>query len=147
MPRPLSAPSTHREMTRTGIRTRNLERRFPARRFLVVVFDGFGSELTTGIKGEVAIHFDCEIVGWRLLADQSGDIVVDVWKSDYASYPPTIADTITAADLPTLSGSDKADDTTLTGWTTDVADGDTFKFNIDSVSTVTRVTLTLALIA
>jgi hypothetical protein len=116
-------------------------------RFLVVVFDGAGAELTAGIKGEVAVHFDAIITGWRLLADQVGDIVVDIWKTDYASYPPLVADSITAADQPTLSADDKADDTSLTGWTTDVADGDTFKFNIDSAATVTRVTLTLALIA
>lgn len=147
MDRPLRPAGTQRSLSHGLGRTRNLERRFPARRFLVVVFDGFGAELTTGIKGEVTIHFDCKIDSWRLLADQSGDIIVDIWKAPYASYPPTVADTITAADQPTLTADDKATDSSLTGWTTDVADGDTFKFNIDSVSTVTRVTLTLALIA
>lgn len=147
MDRPLRPAGTQRSLARGLGRTRNLERRFTRPRTLVVVLDGMGSELTPGVKGEVTIHFDCVIIGWRLLADQDGDIVVDVWKTPYASYPPTVADTITAADLPTLAAADKAEDTSLTGWTTEVADGDTFKFNIDSVSTVTRVTLTLALIA
>lgn len=116
-------------------------------RFLPVVFDGLGSELTTGVKGDVAVHFDAEIVRWRLLADQAGDLQVDVWKTDYAGFPPTVADTITGSDQPILTGVDKAESTALTGWTVLVAAGDTLRFNIDSVSTVTRVTLLLTLVA
>jgi hypothetical protein len=147
MARPVLPPSTARNVTGVTGRARDLARRYPAQRFLVLVFDGIGSELTSGVKGEVTVHFDADITGWRLLADQPGDVVIDIWKTDYASYPPTVADTVTAADQPTLASADKADDTALTGWTTLVSAGDTFKFNIDSASAVTRVTLTLVLIA
>jgi hypothetical protein len=37
----------------------------------------------------------------------------------------------------------KSQDTTLTGWTTAVAAGDILRFNVDSATTVTRVTLSL----
>jgi hypothetical protein len=37
----------------------------------------------------------------------------------------------------------KSEDATLTGWTTAVAAGDTLRFNVDSVTTITRVVLTL----
>jgi hypothetical protein len=147
MARPVGPPSVPRRVTKVGGRARNLERRFTRPRTQQVVIDGIGSEITPGVKGEIAIHFDCQITGWSLLADQAGDIVIDIWKTDYAGYPPTIADTITAGDQPTLSGADKAEDATLSGWTVDVNAGDTFRFNVDSVSTVTRVVLNLKLIA
>lgn len=106
-------------------------------------FDGGGAVLTTGIKGDIRIPFACTINSVTLLADQAGSIVVDIWKDTFANYPPTVADTITAAAKPTLTAAAKSEDTTLTGWTTAVAAGDTLRFNIDSITTCTRVTLIL----
>jgi hypothetical protein len=73
----------------------------------------------------------------------SGSIVVDVWKDTYANYPPTVADTITASAKPTITTATKSEDSTLTGWTTSVAAGDVFGFNVDSVTSLKRVTLEL----
>lgn len=115
-------------------------------RDLEVVIDGVGSTITTGAKGDVRIDFDCTIVQWTLLADQSGSIVVDIWKDVYANYPPTLADTITASSEPTLSSTDHNTDAALDGWTTTITAGDTLRFHVDSVTTVTRVTLTLKLL-
>lgn len=108
-----------------------------------IALDGAGSALTTGIKGDVSIPFSCTINSVTLLADQSGSIVFDLWKDTYANYPPTVADTITASAKPTISSDTKATDSTLTGWTTSITAGDTIRFNIDSVSTITRCTLVL----
>jgi hypothetical protein len=69
--------------------------------------------------------------------------VVDIWKDTYTNYPPTVADTITASAKPTLASATKSQDTTLTGWTTTFAAGDTLRFIVDSATTVTRVTLAL----
>src|SRR6266478_2257713 len=84
------------------------------------VIDGGGLAITTGIKGDLQIPFACTITSWTLLADQSGSIVIDLWKDTYANYPPTIADTITASAKPTLSSATKNTSSTLTGWTTSV---------------------------
>lgn len=113
---------------------------------LIAVFDGEGSVLTSGVKGDVRLDFPCKISQWTLLADQPGSIVVDIWKDVYANYPPTVADSITASAKPTLSSADHNTSTSLTGWTTTVLTGDTLRFHIDSASTVTRVTLVLKLI-
>ncbi len=113
--------------------------------FLPVVFDGLGADLLTGVWGDVPIHFPARIVGWRLLAIDAGDLVVDVWKTDYAGFPPTVTDTIAGSDLPTLASSVKGESSALTGWTTLVDVGDTLRFNIDSCSGVTKATLTLNL--
>jgi hypothetical protein len=110
---------------------------------LTFVIDGGGSAITTGQKGHLEIPFACTITGWTLLADQSGSIVVDVWKDTYANFPPTVADTIAGSEKPTLSSAQKNQDLTLTTWTTAVAAGAILAFNVDSVATVTRVTLSI----
>ena len=107
------------------------------------VIDGGGSAITTGEKGHLEIPFDCTILQASLLADQSGSIVVDIWKDVYANFPPTVADTITASAKPTLSSAQKAQDSTLTGWTTTITAGDVLAFKVDSATTVTRVVLSL----
>lgn len=100
-------------------------------------------EITTGIKGDLYIPFACTISAVTMLADQSGSIVVDIWKDSYANFPPTDADSITASAVPTISSATKSQDTTLTGWTKSISAGDILRFNVDSVSTITRLTLTL----
>lgn len=108
-----------------------------------ITVDGAGSAITTGVKGYTSIPVTGTIVRARMLADQSGSAVVDVWKDTFANYPPTVADTITAAAKPTLTAADHSDDTTLTGWTTAVTVGDVLGFNVDSAATITRLTLEL----
>lgn len=110
---------------------------------ITYVIDGGGSTITTGIKGDLEVPFACTIQRATLLADQSGSIVVDIWKDTYANYPPTNADSICASAKPTISAATKSQDFTLTGWTTTIAAGDTLRFNVDSITTCTRVTLSL----
>jgi len=78
-----------------------------------------------------------------MLADQSGSIVVDIWKDTYANFPPTDADSITASAPPTISSAQKSQDSTLTGWTKSISSGDILAFNVDSCATITRVTISL----
>lgn len=108
-----------------------------------ITIDGAGSAITTGIKGYIRIPYAGTITKATVLADQSGSIVIDVWKDTYANYPPTVADTIVASAKPTLSSAIKSEDSTLTGWTTSVTAGDVLGFKVDSASTLTRVTLEL----
>lgn len=110
---------------------------------IAFIIDGGGSTITTGIKGDLEIPFDCTINRVTMLADQSGSIVVDIWKDAYGNYPPTGADSITASAKPTISSATKAQDTTLTGWSTAITAGQTLRFNVDSVTTIQRVALIL----
>lgn len=108
-----------------------------------ITIDGGGSAITTGVKGYIEVPYACTIVRATTLADVSGSIVIDVWKDTYANYPPTVADTITASAKPTISSATKAQDSTLTGWTTSVSAGDIIGFNVDSCTTITRAHLIL----
>lgn len=107
------------------------------------IIDGGGVVITTGIKGDLHVPFACTILEVTTLADQSGSIVVDLWKDTYANYPPVVGDSITASAKPTLSSATKAQDATLTGWTTSIAAGDTLRYNVDSITTCTRVLVSL----
>jgi hypothetical protein len=111
---------------------------------LTFVIDGGGSAITTGVKGDIEVPFACTITAARLFADQTGSIVVDIWKDTYANFPPVVGDSITASAKPTLSSAIKAQNTTLTGWTTSIAAGDVLRFNVDSITTCTRVTVSLS---
>jgi hypothetical protein len=116
-------------------------------RLVGITIDGAGEVITTGVKGFLVVPITGTITEATLLSTDAsataGDIVIDVWKDSYANYPPANADSITASAPPTLSGVNKSQDTTLTGWTTSVTAGDILGFNVDSAGTVTRVTLTL----
>lgn len=110
---------------------------------ITFIIDGGGSTITTGVKGYLEIPFACTITRATALADQSGSIVVDIWKDTYANYPPVDADSITASAPVTISSATKSQDATLTGWTTSITAGDILGFNVDSITTCQRVTISL----
>lgn len=111
---------------------------------LPITVDGGGSVITTGVKGYLQAPYDCTIVSWTILGDQSGSIVFDVWKKAFATGSlPTVANTITASAKPTVTTTFNATSSTLTGWTTSVTTGDMLGFNVDSVTSMTFVTLQL----
>jgi hypothetical protein len=78
------------------------------------IIDGGGSVITTGVKGDLQIPFNCTITAWTLMADQSGSIVIAIWKDTLANYPPTSADSIVASAPPTLTSASSASSSTLT---------------------------------
>jgi len=108
-----------------------------------ITIDGAGSIITTGVQGDIVIPYSMTISSWTLIADQVGSIVIDVWKDTYANYPATQSDTITGSAKPTLSSVIKNQSSTLTGWTTTINSGDIIRFNVDSVSTITKATLVI----
>jgi hypothetical protein len=110
---------------------------------ITFIIDGGGSTITTGQKGHLEIPFDCEIESVTLLADQTGSIVIDIWKDTYANFPPTADDSICGGNKPTLSNAQKYQDSTLNGWTKTINAGDILAFNVDSASTITRLTIAL----
>ena len=109
-----------------------------------ITIDGGGAVISTGVHGYVSVPYACTINSVTMLADVAGAAVVDIWKVAYASYPPTNANSITSGAVPTITATNiKSQDTTLTGWTTSIAAGDTLGFNVDSASTITRLHVSL----
>jgi hypothetical protein len=99
---------------------------------------GPGATISTGVQGYIVVPFDCTITEVYLVAGQTGSIVVDLWVDTYANHPPTGADSICASAKPTISSSNKSNDSTLTGWTTSLTKGKIMVVNVDSVSGITN---------
>ena len=112
-----------------------------------IVIDGGGSVLSTGMKVFVPVDYNCTILQATMLADQVGSTIVDIFKCAYSAFAtgvhPVAADKITASAPPTISTTDKAQDATLSGWTTAITAGDILAFNVNSCTTITRVTVSL----
>lgn len=108
------------------------------------IIDGGGAVITTGSKGFVVIDFACTVLSWTILGDVTGSIVVDVNRSTYAGFPSLTS--IAGTELPTLTNAQKNQDLSLTTWTTTLAAGDVLGFDVDSVTSVTRVTVALELL-
>ncbi len=110
---------------------------------LEFVIDGAGAEITLGEKGHIRAPFSGTIQSVSLFADQIGSIEVDIWKTDLAGFPPTVANSVTGGHPPAITGDQDSEDTVLTGWERTVNEGDIFAFNVDSISTIQRVTISL----
>lgn len=99
-------------------------------------FDGGGSVLTTGSKGQIAIPYACTINSWYVYnksgaAGLTGSIVVDVKRSGTSI--------IGAGNKPTMSSAQSATAAAASWTSVTVAAGDILEFNVDSVSTFTWV--------
>lgn len=111
-----------------------------------IVFDGQGTTPTVGSKAYYHAPFGATITGWTIYgfdssdAPVSGSAVVDIWKDTYANYPATVGDSIAGSEKPTLSSANKNQDLSLSTFvTTTITSGDHLIFNLDSVSTCTKV--------
>lgn len=109
---------------------------------VIARYDG-GEDITSGVLADVHVPFACTITGAYAFADQTGSAVIDLWKDSYANFPPTDADSITASAPITISSGVKTANTTLTGWTTSLDAGDIIRANIDSISSITRLTVAI----
>lgn len=116
---------------------------------LEFIVDGQGSVLTAGNYGYYEIPVNMTVTRATLLADESGSIVVDIYKCSYANFDagathPVAADKVTAAAPPTISSATKAQDSTLTGWTTSWSAGDIIGIQVTGTpASIKRVTLSL----
>lgn len=105
--------------------------------------DVLGDVIQPGVKTYLEVPFTCTVIGWTLLADQVGSLVIDVWKDTYLNFPPTVADTIAGSEKPTLSGVQKNQDLVLSTWAPALNLGDVLAFKVDSATTVRQATLSL----
>jgi hypothetical protein len=107
------------------------------------VFDGGGVQLTTGLKGSIIVPFACTINSWSLVAEPSGSIEVDIWRTSLADYPPELADSITGSAKPLISGGQTATSSSLGTWDTEIAEGDVLSFMVDAVNSVILASISL----
>lgn len=105
------------------------------------VVDNTPAVITTGVKAYISMPYDGTITSWTILGDQTGTCVVDVWKTTYAGYPGSVANSITGGSYITLTSASKNTSSSLGTWTTSFTAGDIFVFNINSISTLNKITI------
>jgi hypothetical protein len=113
-------------------------------RTITVVFDGGGSVLTVGAKTYLQIPVPVTALSWTVLAldGNTGAVEIDVWSDTYANFPPTVADTIVSAAPPKITATNSSGTSAITAWlTTTIPAGNVLGFNINSVTTLTKVAL------
>lgn len=108
-----------------------------------ITVDGGGAPITTGVKGYIEVPYACTIISATLMADQVGGCGFNVWRTNSVGYPPLSTYKISAAASPVLTNTNWMRDTTLTGWTTGLNNGDFLGFNVESNAIITRATLQL----
>lgn len=111
------------------------------------LIDGGGSVITTGFKGGIYIPFGYKVLEWTMgsvdPANTSGSIVVDLYTDTHANFPPAAGDSITGSAKPTISSSNKAQSSTLTGWTITQGAGRWLFYKVDSVTSLLFVSLNI----
>lgn len=110
-----------------------------------LLIDGGGSLIGLGIRGRLPISFLCDIQSVSLMGDQTGSIVVDIWKNTPVNYPPTVDNTITASAKPTIDDDIYSEDSTLEGWDKEINADDILFFNVNSVVNIISCTVNLKL--
>lgn len=109
---------------------------------IAITFDGGGSVLSGASTIYRQVQSAGTIVGWTLLADQLGSLVITVKSCTYENFPTT--GSITGANDPTLSSVQKNTDSTLTSWTPAITTDDILEFAISGTPvSVTKATLLL----
>jgi len=112
--------------------------------FKIVGDNATDGKIYAGIKGDLEVPYACTISRATVLLDATDNMTVEIWKDTYANFPPTQADNITAAAPLTISATNKAQDSTLTGWTKDITAGDILRFYISSTENLaSRCTISL----
>jgi len=122
----------------------NSGKKLPVKGTIEFVIQGRNTVPQVGIFCDLLIPYNLIITGWTLVSNKSGSIVIDLWKSTYATFPPTIANTVTGSAKPTLVSTNKNTSTTLTGWAIIWSKNEILRVNIDSAATANKFTLSLA---
>ncbi len=102
------------------------------------------STISTGFKGYTRIERNLTILGWELVANTSGTVSIDLWKTGFANFPPTSSNSIVAGLYPQLNNQLTNFTGSVPTWTINCSQGDYIGFTVNSgVSGVSLIDLTV----
>lgn len=113
-----------------------------------VVIDEGGAALSASTsvpKIQLQVPFSGYILGWSIIGDVAGAIVIDVHKSTYAAFPTT--STMCTSAKPTITATNQKATGALAAadWVA-ITEGDILEFYVDSCTTITRANLNLKMV-
>ena len=108
------------------------------------VLDNGSIDITAGSKGYLNIDVTGEIESWMLVSENTGTIVVDIFKTTYAQFPNGFT-SIVGSEFPRLTNQAKNKDDNLSTWNTQITAGDILDFRVSSCSGITKCSVFLRL--
>lgn len=116
---------------------------FPTQSSMTVVLDTGGSEIAAGSAIDIPVGVKSIIRRVRMRADGIGSIVLDIRRKTFADGVPEAGDSICGSAKPRLTNARDYVDTTLTGWSPQLADDDGLRLVVESCTSLTRLSVTL----
>lgn len=115
-------------------------------RTLNFVIDSGSFPMSIGAKGDMTVDVSGVIESWVVVADEPGNIEIDIHKCSFDNYPNF--QSICGTELPTLgvlnqSQAIKAKDDNLSTWNTTIDAGDIFRFIVNYSQNISTVTVSL----
>jgi hypothetical protein len=107
------------------------------------VIDSGSIAMLSGNKGSVTLDVSGVIESLVILADQQGDLTLDIKKSNYSTFPTFTS--IVGGVYPQMTNSRKVRDDNLTGWDTILVAGDILTFDVIAVNNINRFLVSLKL--
>lgn len=107
-----------------------------------------GQILAIGSYVDVEIPWNCSLMRWTALGDQTGSAGLDVQVCTEAQYDggathPAAGDSITGGNGPAIVAATKGQDSLLTGWTRTLTAGNILRVILNSVATIQQITVSL----
>jgi len=114
-------------------------------RHLSVSLDGTGGEVDIGLAANSPVSFNATIFEWRLSAEQSGSIEVDVQVTNDGTTPDS-SDSIVDNNYPKLDAQSYAFDTSLSDWASvRLSPGSRIRFEVLTNSGIENAVLVLGI--
>lgn len=107
------------------------------------VVDSGSIAMIAGNKGSVSLDVSGIIDSLVILSDQQGDLILDIKKSNYSTFPTFTS--IVGGVYPQMTNSRKLRDDNLVGWNTEIVAGDILTFDVIAVNNITRFLISLKL--
>ena len=106
-----------------------------------MVINGNGAVPSTGVKGFITIPYNLTVTSWNIFSNTTGSAVVDVIRSTYSNFGSGTS--IAGSELPTLTNQAKNQNNTISTWTTTLNSGDIITFNLNSISNITMLSVSI----
>ena len=107
------------------------------------VIDATPNVVGVGIKGHLTIDVTGIIESWTVLADVPGNLVMDIKKSSYITYPSFVS--IAGTEKPSLSNQAKNKDDGLSTWDVHLTAGDILRFEVQSCDYIKQFLIAIKL--
>jgi hypothetical protein len=107
------------------------------------IVDSGSISMLSGNKGSVTLDVSGILENIVILSDQVGDLILDIKKSNYSTFPTFSS--IVGGTYVQLTNARKVRDDVLSGWTKTINAGDILTFDVVAVNNINRFLISLKL--